>query len=258
MTSNPFIHSSGLRWEATGGKLEAMGEIGTNPSEENLLKYNEGKNLIDNYNNEKAIGAQLRSKTDWVELGERNTKFFLNLEKRNYQMKCITKLITEDSKEINKQDEILKYEEDFYKNLYSVKPIDNETKTKAEATFNDETLPKISEEDRHMCENYITLKELGEALKGLNNGKSPGSDGFTADFYKFFWATLRQPILDSITYALERGQLSIDQKRDIINLIPKKDKDPRVLKNWRPICLLNTDYKIITKLLANRIKKVLP
>ena len=52
--------------------------------------------------------------------------------------------------------------------------------------------------------------------------------------------------------------MSIDHRRGIINLIPKRDEDPRTLKNWRPISLLNTDYKIITKILANRIKKVLP
>jgi hypothetical protein len=65
-------------------------------------------------------------------------------------------------------------------------------------------------------------------------------------------------VLESINYAETAGTLSIDQRRGVINLIPKKDKDPRLLKNWRPISLLNTDYKIITKTLANRIKKVLP
>ena len=65
-------------------------------------------------------------------------------------------------------------------------------------------------------------------------------------------------VYDSLRYANEVGKLSIGQRRGIINLIPKKDKDPRLLKNWHPISLLNTDYKIITKLLANRVKKVLP
>ena len=55
--------------------------------------YNNIKEQIEEYNKEKAIGAQIRSKADWTEHGERNSKFFLNLEKRNYQTKCITKLI---------------------------------------------------------------------------------------------------------------------------------------------------------------------
>jgi hypothetical protein len=57
---------------------------------------------------------------------------------------------------------------------------------------------------------------------------------------------------------MEKGEMSIDQRRGVINLIPKKDKDVRYLKNWRPISLLNTDYKILTKTLAVRLKMVLP
>ena len=49
-----------------------------------------------------------------------------------------------------------------------------------------------------------------------------------------------------------------DQKRGIINLIPKEGKDLRYLRNWRPLSLLNTDYKILTKTLSNRLQKVLP
>jgi hypothetical protein len=69
---------------------------------------------------------------------------------------------------------------------------------------------------------------------------------------------IKNTILQNFHSANTLGKLSIDQRRGIINLIPKKNKDPRFLKNWRPISLLNTDYKIITKVLANRIKKVLP
>jgi hypothetical protein len=58
--------------------------------------------------------------------------------------------------------------------------------------------------------------------------------------------------------AQNKGELSTEQKRGVINLIPKKEKDIRQLKNWRPISLLNTDYKILTKTLATRLKKVLP
>jgi hypothetical protein len=109
-----------------------------------------------------------------------------------------------------------------------------------------------------MCEQDINIKEIGQALKELKNGKSPGTDGFTADFYKFFWAKIKTLVLESLRWVYKEGELSIEQKRGIINLIPKKNKDIRQLKNWRPISLLNTDYKILTKSLATRLKKVLP
>ena len=56
----------------------------------------------------------------------------------------------------------------------------------------------------------------------------------------------------------ENGEMSISQNRGTISLIPKKDKDKKYLKNWRPISLLNNDYKTVTKALALRLEKVLP
>ena len=122
----------------------------------------------------------------------------------------------------------------------------------------DENIPKISEEHKVDCDSDITLEEIGYALKELKNGKTPGSDGFPPDFYKFCWCEIKVLVYESLSFAKDKGELSIDQRRGIINLIPKKDKDIRMLKNWRPISLLNTDYKVLTKCLATRLKKILP
>jgi hypothetical protein len=226
-------------------------------ADEKVLKDFEATKLeIELYNNEKANGVLLRSKADWAELGERNTKYFLNLEKRNYKNKCITKLINEKEELIEDSTEILKYEAEFYNNLYTDPKI---TIPDAENDgFLDENIKKLNEDSTDLCEKEINLEELGTALKDLKNGKSPGTDGFTADFYKFFWSKIKYHILESLKQAYTSGELSTEQKRGVINLIPKKDKDIRLLKNWRPISLLNTDYKILTKLLATRLKKVLP
>ena len=95
-------------------------------------------------------------------------------------------------------------------------------------------------------------------LKSFHTNKTPGTDGLTAEFYTFFWNMLGKIITDSFNYAFQKGELSISQRQGIIRLIPKKDKNLSYLKNWRPISLLNTDYKIATKALAMRLKKVLP
>ena len=64
-------------------------------------------------------------------------------------------------------------------------------------------------------------------------------------------------VLRSYNYTFHFKELTQEQKIAIINLIPKKDKDLRFLKNWRPVSLLNTDYKILTKALASRLQKVI-
>ena len=87
---------------------------------------------------------------------------------------------------------------------------------------------------------------------------TPGSDGLPADFYKVFWNDIAEYFLKLISYAYQMGQMSITQRRGIVKLIPKKDAEPYFIKNWRPISLLNCDYKIVAKAIANRLKQVLP
>ena len=88
--------------------------------------------------------------------------------------------------------------------------------------------------------------------------KTPGTDGLTTEFLKNFWPELKALIVRGFNYAFASGSLSISQRRGIISLIPQKDKNKAILENLRPISLLNVDYKLLTKVLANRLEKVLP
>ena len=88
--------------------------------------------------------------------------------------------------------------------------------------------------------------------------KTPGSDGIPAEFYKVFWNDISEHLVTSINHGYQKEQFSVTQRPGIIKLIPKKDAEPSLIKNWRPITLLNCDYKIAAKALANRLKKVLP
>ena len=103
----------------------------------------------------------------------------------------------------------------------------------------------------------MTRAECLKALKEMDSNKTPGSDRLPAEFYNIFWNDIADFLLGSINYAYKTGQLSVSQKRGIVKLIPKKDAEPYV-KNWHPISLLNCNYKLATKAVANRLKQVLP
>ena len=92
----------------------------------------------------------------------------------------------------------------------------------------------------------------------MESDKTPGTDGLPAEFYKVFWKDISTILIKSLNYAYEKDQLSITQRRGIIKLIPKKDAEPYFIKNWRPLTLLNCDYKIAAKSIANRLKVFLP
>jgi hypothetical protein len=102
----------------------------------------------------------------------------------------------------------------------------------------------------------LALQELTTALHNTNRGKSLGLDGLTYDFYKEFWDLLGPLLLKVATTSLQDGQLPSSMRNGVITLIPKKG-DFTVLSNWRPITLLNTDYKLITRCLSSRISSVL-
>jgi exonuclease III len=210
------------------------------------------KNEWQGLENSKIAGQMLRSKAQWIEEGERNTKFFIGLEKHKQEMKNITELTIEDNKIITCDDKILSALNKFYKQLYDKNTVDKNLMQDftSDCTLNVEDIPDLE------CK--ITQEECKTALDDMPSNKSPGLDGFTIEFYKKFWHLLKKPYIDCLNEIFKSGEMSHDQRQGVISLIPKGDKDPRFIKNWRPISLLNVDYKILTKILANRIKKTLP
>ena len=102
-------------------------------------------------------------------------------------------------------------------------------------------LPKLSDEERNEIEGLLTYDECKQVLETFQNDKSPGEDGFTVEFYKFFFELLGHNLVESFNEAYETNELSISQRRGIITLIPKEDGSLLDLSNWRPITLLNVD-----------------
>ena len=90
----------------------------------------------------------------------------------------------------------------------------------------------------------------------MHVNKSPGPDGLTTEFYHTFWTELADDLCAVYNYAHEQEQLPDTQATSILRLLFKKGKR-RHLKNWRPIALLNTDYKILSTTIANRLKPTL-
>ena len=109
----------------------------------------------------------------------------------------------------------------------------------------------------HSNNNTNSISISISILYQLPNNKSPGSDGFTSEFYNFFGPNLKSIIFENVQYAFQAEILSLDQRRSLLTLLPKPGKDTRLLDNWRPLSLLNTDYKIVAKLLSIRLQNVI-
>lgn len=204
----------------------------------------------------KVKGAVIRSRATNLLEGEKPTKYFCSLETHNYLSKIIPKLETSDGRILTDQHDILKESELFYKNLYSNKD-DPLERANLNEYLNINNLPKLSDNESNQLEGYITLSELTKALSNMKNNKSPGTDGFSSEFFKVFWKKIGTFVLRSINYSYKIGELSLVQRQGIITLLPKENKSRQNLTNYRPICLLNTVYKIASAAIANRLKSVL-
>ncbi|XP_064410547.1 LINE-1 reverse transcriptase homolog isoform X1 [Latimeria chalumnae] len=119
-------------------------------------------------------------------------------------------------------------------------------------------LPVLPEESRQCLEAPITKGEIVTAIRNINNGKSPGEDGFPIEFYKTYMEHITPLLLEVYQEIQEKGRLPDSMNRAMITLIPKDGKDPLECGSYRPISLLNVDYKILAKILAMRLGKIIP
>ena len=214
----------------------------------------EKKKEIFEIRKKKLEGAFIRSRAKWIKEGEKTSKYFCNLENRNYVSKYMTSLISSKGILLNEQSKILHETKEHFTKLYSFK--ETESVDLNEVCKNSNS-SKLSEEVKLSLEGELTYTEMLDSLKRMKNNKSPGNDGFTAEFYKFFWQDIGYCLVRAMNYAYETGNLSITQKQGVITCIPKGNKDKSYLKNWRPITLLNVSYKIASSALSNRLKYAL-
>ena len=99
-----------------------------------------------------------------------------------------------------------------------------------------------------------TQAEIALAIRNLKTKKVPGTDGLPADFYKIFYGKIKDFLFDPFTEILEKGELHLSARWGIIALLEKTGRKRLFIKNWRPISLLNTDYKILAKIIAGRLQ----
>ena len=208
------------------------------------------KRHIDDIHTDKAKAAAFRARAVWLGEGQSNTKYFFALEKANYKSKTAVGLYDKKGNIIYDQKLILEMKRQFYEELYTSDPT-------VRFSLENSTDVVINEVQCTRLDRDISKSELLEALKLMKNDKAPGCDGITVNFYKKFWAILEDSYYNMITAAIYRDELPMSSMQGCIALMPKKGRDPYMLKNWHPLTLLNNDYKILSKALAIRLSSTL-
>ena len=232
--------ASNLKSQIDSGHLSALDEYKLVLNKLKLLDLADAK------------GAQVRARVKWCEEGESSSAYFCRLEKKRSSDSYISSVRLSDDTSVSDMPSMLLAWFDFYKSLFS--SVETDPAARTELLSNLES--SLQAEEAALCEGALSLEEAFLALKGMSHRKSPGYDGLPMEFYVTFWDILGEDLVSVLNRAHVSGVLSLSQRRGIITLVFKKGDRPD-RSNWRPITLLNVDYKIASQAIAGRLLKVI-
>ena len=187
----------------------------------------------------------------WLRAGDRNTKYFHAKTKQQRARNRITRLRNSMHQWVRNEDEIETVAIDYFQQLFT--------------TTNPYTIDKslrfitaaVTEEMNHRLLCLPQDEEIREATFAINPEKASGPDGMTSLFYQRFWSSVGKDVCCMVRGFFETGELDVRLNRTNICLIPKTDR-PKTMTEFRPISLCNVGYKIISKILSSRLKRILP
>jgi exonuclease III len=211
--------------------------------------------LFDEHEKKKINGQIIRSRVRWREEGEKSSGYFyktLRIHQSNSYIKSFYHPETREASKSTK--ETLKAAHCYYKTLFNPTPITPDN------TKLLENIPSnlINQDDAFSLIKEIKKEELLEAIDQSPYNKAPGLDGLSFEFYRTFSNTvLTEIMLYQFNNALLFGVIPPSWNQTKTTLFYKKG-DRLDLKNWRPIALINTDSKILSRILTNRMSKILP
>jgi len=191
-----------------------------------------------------------RAKENWLKFGDRNTKYFHACASQKKCRNLVKEIVDLDGKRWYSQEGIEGAFVRYFQWLYKAESV-----AEIGPCINSIT-PKVSPEMNQSLLAPVTMEEIQTALNQMDPLKAPGPDGFPACFFQQNWEILHQEVCDAISYFFDTCNLNASINATIIALVPKT-KNPISVNDFRPISLCNVTYKILSKILANRLKRIM-
>lgn len=191
-----------------------------------------------------------RSRVNWLNYGDKNTAFFHATVTQRRQRNQMCRIKDESGVWLLDDSSINGHLQSYYTNLFQA----SGGRDYSEALMGVEA--KISEDVNRMLIREVNIAEIKLAIKQLGSLKAPGPDGFPGFFYHNYWNIVGEKVCEAIKHFFSNGFLLKELNLTNLVLIPKVQA-PESLTQYRPISLCNFTVKIITKILANRLKGIL-
>eukprot|EP00253_Pinus_taeda_P019238 PITA_19238 len=196
---------------------------------------------------------RLKSRSLWLKAGDRNTSYFHRQFRARVIRNHIAEIKTPEGRVCNSHHQIKAAAESYFRNLYRK---DNQSIDEDIVDFMT-NIPKLisDEENADLCR-QATEEEITKVVWAMDADKAPGPDGFSIHFYKACWKIINRDLFKMISRFLEKAKVGGGTNSTCLALIPK-ESNPESFARFRPISLCNASYKILAKLIANRIKPLL-
>ena len=197
-----------------------------------------------------------KSRTKWLTLGDGNNSFFFNQVKANWHHNKILAIENGQGQLVFGQPEVAKVAEQFFKETLGTSN-SSISFDDMNLTIDNMTCKEIPDHKLSALTDCISPDLIFKTLKSMKKGKAPGPDGFTVEFFLECWPIIHLDFCDAIQGFFRSNNMHASTKSTSIALIPKT-ATAKNMRDFRPISLLNIPYKCISKILANRLKLVLP
>ena len=194
-----------------------------------------------------------KSHVQWLKEGERNTKFFHRATIQRRHSNKITHLITEDGETLHSHDDLETHLVNYFQDLLT-EPIPDRSAAITRITRCIPTL--VTQEQNDALLRPFTIEEVYQALQDTPKSKDPGPEGFTSDFFHYCWPMIRTEVWEILEDSRTTGEVLRAFNATFLALIPKEGQANKP-KQYRPIALCNVIYKLLTKVIARRLKPIL-
>lgn len=179
------------------------------------------------------------------------SKFFLRLTKQSMPSVSMDQLEV-DGQVTNDKKKIFSYVQERLKESFAnenINPVQPDN-------ILYQNLPSLSLGDRNVADSSTTLQDIEDSISKAQLNRAPGMDGIPIEFYKMFWPQLKNIFMKIVSQFEQTGELPSSMKKIVIKHLPKNG-DRNLLKNWRPISLMNSDYKILSRVYSKKIASVI-
>ncbi|GLT45910.1 hypothetical protein SLA2020_197060 [Shorea laevis] len=188
-----------------------------------------------------------RARVNWINFGDKNTKYFHAVATKRRQNNHIFQLKDDTGRILDREDTLLDYVHSYFQQAYSSQNTPNYN------MLTELIQPSISTQmNEDLCKE-VSDAEIKTVVFQLGAYKAPGIDGFPGCFYQQHWDMIASDVCQAVRHFFNNGYMLKEMNRTQLVLVPKV-RNPQVIAQYRPISLCNFSYKIISKLLANRMK----